>query len=48
MVERAGTDDAFVKHQPAGKDKVQNKVCAKNHEEAMKSSFRTPVGQGSR
>ncbi len=39
IVERVGTDDAFIKHQPAGKDKVQNKVFAKNHEEAMKTVF---------
>lgn len=39
IVERVGSTEAFIKHQPAGKDKVQNKVEARNHEDAMKSVF---------
>ncbi|HOA15008.1 MAG TPA: acetate kinase [Bacillota bacterium] len=40
IVERVGSTEAFIKHQPLGKDKVQSKVEARNHEEALKSVFK--------
>lgn len=39
IVERVGSTEAFIKHQPTGKDKVQSKVDARNHEEALKAVF---------
>ncbi len=39
IVERVGSPDAFIKHQPTGKDKVQNKIEARNHEDALKAVF---------
>lgn len=40
IVERVGGTDAFIKHQPTGKDKVLEKVDARNHEEALKAVFK--------
>jgi acetate kinase len=39
IVERVGTGDAFIKHQPTGKEKLQRNIEAKNHEEALKVVF---------
>ncbi|HNZ08879.1 MAG TPA: acetate kinase [Bacillota bacterium] len=39
IVERVGSEEAFIKHQPTGKAKMQTKVEARNHEEALRAVF---------